>query len=75
MTSPSPLSHGALPNNLGPTLLITFGAVTLPLLIGVVPLVTGLAELRRADGRRSWPQLRRWTPAYQVVQFWRMIKL
>ena len=76
MSSPSgSLTTPSLPNNLGPTLLIALGAVTLPIGIGVVPLLIGLAELRCANGRRSLPQLKRWNPSYQVVQFWRMIKL
>ena len=64
-----------VPNNLGPTLLITLGAAMLPLGFGVLVLLIGLAQLRRADGQLSLPGLRRWLPRVQMVQFWRRITL
>jgi hypothetical protein len=46
-----------LPNNLGPTLLIALGFVTLPALIGLPVLLYGLVNLRAHDGRRTFAAL------------------
>lgn len=48
------------PNNLGPTLLIAAGIVTAPAGVGILFLLTGLALIREADGKSSFPRLSRW---------------
>ena len=67
------LSHP--PNNFASLLLIVGGAVSAPIGIGVVLLITGLALLREANGERSFPRLQGWLNWLQTVQFWRMIRL
>ncbi len=55
---PAPAPMGALPNNLGATLLIIGGSFLLPLLLGLPLLLFGIGQLRRADGSRvvaGWP--------------------
>ena len=63
------------PNNFPSLLLIVGGAVSAPLGIGVLLLITGLALLREANGEHSFPRLQGWMKWIQAVQFWRMIKL
>ncbi len=63
------------PNNFPSLLLIVGGAVSAPLGIGVLLLITGLALLREANGEHSFPRLQGWMKWIQTVQFWRMIKL
>lgn len=63
------------PNNFRCLLLIVAGAVSAPLGIGLLLLITGLALLREANGERSFPRLQGWIKWVQAVQFWRMIKL
>jgi hypothetical protein len=67
------LSHP--PNNFASLLLIVGGAVSAPIGIGFVLLITGLALLREANGERSFPRLQGWLKWLQTVQFWRMIRL
>lgn len=49
-----------LPNNLGATLLIIIGILSIPALIGLPLLLFGLAELRTREGRRTYASLRPW---------------
>lgn len=49
-----------VPNNLGPTLLIAVGIVTVPAGVGVLAVLTGLALLRQANGQYAFPRLSRW---------------
>jgi hypothetical protein len=63
------------PNNFGSLLLIVSGLVFVPVGIGIVPLILGLALVREANGDYTFPQLRGWRQWLQTVQFWRMIKL
>ncbi len=48
------------PNNLGATLLIIIGMISIPGLIGLPLLLYGLSELRTSDGRRTYAALRPW---------------
>ena len=63
------------PNNFGSLLLIIAGAVSAPVGIGLILLLTGLALLREADGELSFPRLQGWIKLIQTVQFWRISKL
>lgn len=63
------------PNNFGSLLLIIAGAVSAPVGIGVILLLTGLALLREANGELSFPRLQGWIKLIQMVQFWRISKL
>lgn len=63
------------PNNFGSLLLIVAGAVSAPVGIGIVLIVTGLALMRDANGERSFPKLQGWSKLLQTVQFWRISKL
>jgi hypothetical protein len=65
----------SIPNNLGPTLLIFAGIVTLPALLGIALLLIGLSALKEADGNQCFPRLHGWFRVVQNVQFWRIIKL
>jgi hypothetical protein len=47
----------AVPNNLGPTLLILLGFSLIPLLLGLPILLYGLSQLRSSDGRRTYQHL------------------
>ncbi len=58
-TVANPNALRAVPNNLGPTLLLVVGFLMVPLLIGVPLLVLGLALLRSADGTPALPALSR----------------
>jgi cytochrome bd-type quinol oxidase subunit 1 len=49
----------AIPNNLGPTLLIALGVLLVPLGIGLPLLLLALAQVRTWQGQRAWPQLHR----------------
>lgn len=50
-----------LPNNLGATLVIIIGVLTIPGLIGIPMLLYGLSELRTREGRRTYRALRPWS--------------
>jgi len=63
------------PNNFASLLLIIAGAVSAPVGIGLVFLLTGLALLREANGEVSFPQLQGWLRLVQQVQFWRITRL
>lgn len=63
------------PNNFRSLLLIVAGAVSAPVGIGLLLLITGLALLRDANGERSFPRLQGWLHWLQAVQFWRITKL
>lgn len=63
------------PNNFRSLLLIVSGAVSAPVGIGLVLLITGLALLREANGERSFPRLQGWLNLLHTVQFWRITKL
>jgi hypothetical protein len=63
------------PNNFGSLLLIIAGAVSAPIGIGLILLLTGLALLREANGELSFPRLQGWIKLIQMVQFWRINKL
>ncbi len=63
------------PNNFGSLLLIIAGAVSAPVGIGLVFLLSGLALLREANGEMSFPQLQGWLRLIQMVQFWRITRL
>jgi len=63
------------PNNFGSLLLIIAGAVSAPIGIGLILLLTGLALLREANGELSFPRLQGWIKLIQMVQFWRISKL
>ena len=52
--------HTPLPNNLGATLLIIIGMLSVPGLIGLPLLLYGLSELRTRDGRRTYANLWPW---------------
>jgi hypothetical protein len=52
-----PVGPAAIPNNLGPTLLIAVGAFALPLGIGLPLLLLGLARVRTREGTPALPQL------------------
>ena len=47
------------PNNLGPTLLLVLGLLTLPLGVGIPLLLLGLAQIRTVEGRPALPPLTR----------------
>lgn len=63
------------PNNFGSFLLIVAGGLSAPIGIGIVLILIGLALLREADGKRSFPRLKGWIKLGQMVQFWRIVKL
>lgn len=63
------------PNNFGSLLLIIAGAVSAPVGVGLVLLLTGFALLREANGELSFPQLQGWLKLLQTVQFWRITRL
>lgn len=63
------------PNNFGSLLLIIAGAVSAPVGVGLVLILTGLALLREANGELSFPQLQGWMKLLQMVQFWRITRL
>lgn len=47
------------PNNLGPTLLLYLGVLTLPLGVGIPVLLLGLAQIRTVEGQPALPLLAR----------------
>lgn len=53
------MTTSAIPNNLGPTLLIVLGVLLLPLGIGLPLLLLALARVRTWQGQRAWPRLHR----------------
>jgi hypothetical protein len=63
------------PNNFGSLLLIIAGTITVPVGVGLVLLLAGLAILREANGEVSFPQLQAWMKRLQMVQFWRITRL
>lgn len=54
-----PMASLAIPNNLGPTLLIALAVVLLPLGIGLPLLLIALARVRTWQGKRACPRLHR----------------
>lgn len=46
-----------IPNNLGPTLLLSCGILLLPILVGLPFVVVGLARIRNASGDLALPWL------------------
>jgi hypothetical protein len=50
-------ARASIPNNLGPTLLLSFGFLLLPVVVGVPLLVVGLARIRDARGQLALPWL------------------
>ena len=57
------------PNNLGPTLLLVLGLLTLPLGVGVPLVLLGLAQIRTHEGRPALPLLAR-----QQRRLWRALR-
>ncbi len=58
-----------IPNNFGPTLLLAFGVLLLPLLIGVPFVLWGLTRIRDAQGEPALPWLSSRFPG--LVGWWR----
>lgn len=61
--------HQPIPNNFGPTLLLAFGVLLIPLLIGVPFVFWGLARIRDAQGKPALPWLSSRFPV--LVGWWR----
>lgn len=57
------------PNNLGPTLLLVVGLLTLPLGLGIPLVLLGLAQIRTVEGRPAVPLL-----ASQKRRLWRALR-
>ena len=57
------------PNNLGPTLLLYIGVLTLPLGVGIPVLLLGLAQIRTMEGRHALPLL-----AHNQRRLWRALR-
>ena len=57
------------PNNLGPTLLLILGLLTLPLGVGIPVVLLGLAQIRTDQGRPALPLLAR-----QQRRLWRALR-
>ena len=52
-----PSARAPIPNNFGPTLLLGFGFLLLPILVGVPLVLVGLAQIRDARGQPALPWL------------------
>lgn len=58
------------PNNLGATLLLYLGLLTLPLGVGIPVLLLGLARIRTLEGRLAMPLLAR-----SQQRIWRALRI
>lgn len=50
----------SLPNNLGGTLLIAIGLISVPVIVGIPLLLYGLSKLKTRDGHRTYAALWPW---------------